>query len=794
MQSEDILVDLEQIDTSGSSNASNLTPLYGKNHIYENELTKLKNILRSSEHTMSPNTISSLLYRLCSFKLYEPLVIQIEKEKENEGEDLSESKRLKKLRLVKQHSVIQTVWTTVVNELKHYSSTITSSLDNMRNTIDDENLDSVYHNIIQIFKMLMDYYENVKDIIKFFHFNYPTVIQDEFPLQLDELEYYQNIALAPLFLEHGDKVRTGFTKWFLSANSAANFQYSKLQLEFMKYLYRSNPILQGEPFTECLNTCILSFANEIINDIQNNQDDSTNGLNIIITGLKKLVLICWPLGKDIIPIVTEFYIENTLLKEYTAASIIRRCVENCDIKDSGDQIIYKTILECFLDRDLEDLLKDEISYAFEDSLKYIFESVKNYSSIKYFIMAVKYINFISNSTIETEKVKFSSFSRIIRESIFNFLGGDIKVVEKYQKLISLRMKGLSTTHFQLASEDMDTLLCKIPYFLQFDKSFLLDHSNYLFRRIVMSGPRTLNDLSQNSFEHNLLKTYDEIYQHNDDATGFLNFSLDMRGACSMANEYMNLHGEEIDLALVPMVFAKKSVPKIFQNTNIDQDIIIPDRFKESWNTFSSFYKAKDKNEYKTLHQMYSLHHCEVETFYKLPNGENLTFQLTLYQTLILEKFNELDELTVNHIRITLNMTVDTVLIILQSFLNIHLIKASDKDTYILNNNYSPDLKKVKNSRLRIQLPKTTSSINQKDTHKLKTLKNREGNLSLWKLELIKAAIVRTVKTHPDRLQFDELIDIVNKQVHDYSVGEFKDALYKTVLDGAIRQEEHYYIY
>lgn len=129
------------------------------------------------------------------------------------------------------------------------------------------------------------------------------------------------------------------------------------------------------------------------------------------------------------------------------------------------------------------------------------------------------------------------------------------------------------------------------------------------------------------------------------------------------------------------------------------------------------------------------------------------------------------------------------MLILKSFLNYKIVTRDSENSYKINDNFQPDLRKVKNGKLRVVLPRNASMQSSNTTNGKSSSAHHEGSNSQWTQELLKACITRSVKGEKEGLGYDRLFETVKQQIKGFSVGEFKDALAKLLRDKFITKDE-----
>ncbi|CAI4043727.1 hypothetical protein SKDZ_10G1670 [Saccharomyces kudriavzevii ZP591] len=273
---------------------------------------------------------------------------------------------------------------------------------------------------------------------------------------------------------------------------------------------------------------------------------------------------------------------------------------------------------------------------------------------------------------------------------------------------------------------------------------------------------------------------------------FLSFYDNIQAVVEFGKKY----NENNHTSFFPLVFDKEGIPKAFRQPNdeLERNFVLPEEMDHIWNEFLSNYHRENKVEgsdasKKELYPMWNLHHCEVESPYITPDGGNLIFELTLFQTCVLVLFNDSDHWTLESISERTKLAYKDLTLILKSFLNYKVLTKDTDNSYRINENFKPDFRKVKNGKLRVVLPRNAPSQSSNTENGRSSSTHREGSNSQWTQELLKACITRSVKSERDGLGYDHLFETVKQQIKGFSVGEFKDALTKLLRDKFITKDE-----
>ncbi|AJR61120.1 AFI_G0031300.mRNA.1.CDS.1 [Saccharomyces cerevisiae] len=272
---------------------------------------------------------------------------------------------------------------------------------------------------------------------------------------------------------------------------------------------------------------------------------------------------------------------------------------------------------------------------------------------------------------------------------------------------------------------------------------------------------------------------------------FLSFYENIEAAVKFGKTY----NENNSKSFFPLIFDRERIPKVFQQSNeVKKNFVLPQEMDDTWNQFLRNYHEQNKVEdsdasKKELYPMWNLHHCEVESPYIIQDGTNLIFELTLFQTCVLTLFNESDHLTLQVISEETKLAYKDLALVLKSFCNYKILTRDIDNTYSINESFKPDMKKVKNGKLRVVLPRTASLQSSNTGGERTSSAHHEGSNSQWTQELLKACITRSVKSERNGLDYDHLFETVKQQIKGFSVGEFKDALAKLLRDKFITRDE-----
>lgn len=399
--------------------------------------------------------------------------------------------------------------------------------------------------------------------------------------------------------------------------------------------------------------------------------------------------------------------------------------------------------------------------------------------------------------------------KIIMNELCLRFSGSLHMYESFERLLEMKIRKYNRSHEKavesgfsykfrddlLKNKFHDRCLFILPNVLGFESSFLKLHQQKLFRRAVMRGPdiyRTISDFSY--LEMNVLYGLISLYEKTDEMHALYDLYLSLRKSYLFLQDYRKKEGPQV----VPLIIDKRNVPASFQKET-NEDLILPQELQVQWQRLHKFFLDNATSaDAKSLVPMYSLQHCDVETPFVLDNKRRLVMNLSIYQTCILYLFNDEDVVNLDTICAKTGLRTETAAQVVQSFEAAKLVVKSSSG-YHLNAEFKPDLKRVKDGKLRIPMVQRqsylTSSASTASTSTSTSMptagSHSEGYSSLWRQELLKAAIVRSLKAAGQELSQDQLASSLTLGA---SAGEFKDALHRLSSDRVIRSTKNGYQY
>lgn len=379
--------------------------------------------------------------------------------------------------------------------------------------------------------------------------------------------------------------------------------------------------------------------------------------------------------------------------------------------------------------------------------------------------------------------------------ILSFFGGSVGLMDRYLRIceLAIRKNGREGIEHNAVPPNYDNeLSILVPVILRIPAKVLDLYSRSLFRRYVLRGPTVADSIRSNCYlEHHLFKLFERLYGLTPEYDRLQSLVTEVLTSSHLSHRFA-AEPSASRQPMIPLILEKSKVPHVFQenaNTNVT---LLTEEMQRSWDELERFYRRVDKRaEFKKLYLIEHLQHFEVETGFFLSNGKPLVLDLSSPQVQVLSLFNEADSLKYDKILREARLGESIIQEVLRSFVKIGLFLSSG-DTYFVNDSFSADEYKIRNGLLRVRM----GFPDAKDTS-LKKMNNAlhlEGQLSYWKQELIMACITRSLKGESRGLKANDLYAKVRSQINGTSVGEFKDALKKTVDDKIITKWRNYYRY
>ncbi|AGO10894.1 AaceriAFR617Cp [[Ashbya] aceris (nom. inval.)] len=372
--------------------------------------------------------------------------------------------------------------------------------------------------------------------------------------------------------------------------------------------------------------------------------------------------------------------------------------------------------------------------------------------------------------VSTGLVYEKEMCTIFLESLHNRLGGDLQLIEfmafnldilvkrfmEYVKVLVESKSGfakdfMESNFYEKTLNEMESILRVMKQMKLFTTFINFYYERYWFRRLVLYAREYKRCLDR---EISLIEEKIEVYAENASvvATAMVEAVKDIK------KNSTSIIADAVDA--VSIVLPRSSVPDLFLEHNIavktlpdDLRILAPSLERKSPTMPSS----------TVLEQQFSLHHLEIETPFLLKDNRNLILDVTMVQACILDMFNNQDSVTLQDVSAKYGIELVELKTAMDSFVSIHMVK-SEGNQYIIDPAFDPNINVSASGKRRV--PYTSS----------RHPKAAEKRDSAWRVEVIRAALVRTLKYEQKPLTFESLKSAVSVQIDGFSVGEFKAAL------------------
>ena len=344
------------------------------------------------------------------------------------------------------------------------------------------------------------------------------------------------------------------------------------------------------------------------------------------------------------------------------------------------------------------------------------------------------------------------------------------------------------------------------------------YSEHLFRHILMNYSMLVENAILNSddtmkFVRLIITIFNDIYSDKlyNLISMWRNFEENIMKVSGAKDKFSD------HIEFYPLILPQVDVPEMYQRMNEENslnNVRLPAEIREVWEKFEKEYKGVilTKGEHKEVHPLYGLQYCSVETPFLRENGEPVVVELSLHQTCVLNEFNEVDRVSLRQLVERLQMEENQVKAALNSFLKIGLVKINKDRTFSVNEKFKVEERKLRNGVLRVVMGKRmtkplggssrgrkhgaasggndsgdndcTGEENTGKEHGDWAAGHHEGSSSTWRREVIKACIVRTVKSRAHNeagiSEEDLMDDCLHQLLEGISIGEFQDALSSAV--------------
>ncbi|CAL9735433.1 cullin-8 [Monosporozyma servazzii] len=670
----------------------------------------------------------------------------------------------------------------------------------------------IWKNMYEIFWGMM---RAVSPVTQYAYLNYPQIFK-RYIFKDDSFEDYINKIFYNSVKKHLNRTNKTFEDYLkfcikdLIIGDKKTFDFNDKNT-VLRFAYLYNETIDGRDIKNYyLNSLKEHFQS--INISEYCADEETTFQTLFLQKLKEQTLLSSMFSPTWMEPVKNVIVKTVLINKIT----IRDCYKNFRNSEI-DTYRYKTnndfsiIHFAFSARDrltelteiCSDIIYEEINELFNKADKKCL--LKIFQAFRYQIIFFSHIYPLEPFQCKCDfpcNCSSVEIPVLFKVAYIKLFQNEMNLMEAILKYIELKFKPshITSNDNSHLSEDLELILVK----LQISSSIVPSFVQLLFRQMLMNYNDIVDNLeilnNTDPMMRDVVQAFKDVYTTKSDEWNPMWVHYQQTLA-----ETLNLHTGENGLnKFYPFILQDSDIPTIYQEMNEENtlnDIKLPHELRDMWEKFTKEYKEKflSHGGSKMITPMYGLQYCEVSTPFKRSNGEQLLLELTLYQTCVLNEFNERDTVSFPYLMKTLRMEAVNVKAILNSFLHYGLIKTNEDKTFSINDMFVPDEGKVKHGVLKIVMGKIKPlSRTPTPISTAVTANHPDGLSSVWKRDLIKACVVRTLKSRQvgdKTLSRDTLFQECHPQLQGISVGEFKDALNSAVKERYVdKVGEDKYIY
>lgn len=651
-------------------------------------------------------------------------------------------------------------------------------------------------------------------ILQYVYLNYPHIFQKNVSNDAT-FDDYINKKIYDTFknkLNQTDTSFEGFLKAsflpFISDEQWINAMYNKTSLLRFAFLY--NEKIDGKQLEHYyflqLQKHLRSF--DYKEYFYQKGEGSSKKSNFELNFLRELrnqTLLAYMFSPTWMGTVTTKYVQNVIMNHDMIAECYK-CYKNTNlgsynIEENNDIGLFRYAYISRNQKEKVDQICENIIY---DEIKHLYNPADKLSLLKvfdrfryqviFFSRIEPVVNYRCNCDYDCECYN-GKVPEFFDSAYTKFFGNEIKLIQAILKYIELKEK-LSLTHNADIShlyEDLEIILKK----LSISSSITTLYSESLFRHILMNYEILIEQIS---LQDDAMKTIDDV------VTVFSNVYKGKLENVSSMWQHFKEHAIKVsrtkadyidNFRINPFMLPLADIPQAYQQINEENtlsNIKLPKELQDMWDGFKAEYldAVLPQASNKTVQLMYGLQYCDVETQFLTKNGVPLHLELTLYQTCVLNEFNQHDNVCFSYLVDTLKIDPLNLKPILNSFLNIGLIEVNADKSFSVNESFKANEKKVKNDTLRVVIGKVRNAPLRRSTPNvgLATTFHPEGPGSVWRREVIKAYIVRNLKHNMNRsapIDQNMLYENCLTWNKDVTRIEFKEALESAVKEDYIHK-------
>ena len=697
-----------------------------------------------------------------------------------------------------------------------------------------------WRNIYVIFKEMM---QTIAPVIQYINSNYPNI----FSKYINKYDNFENYLIYKFYNTIRDKLnqrKNGYDDYlkFSISNLIRNGNdiTEKININvsstLFKYAALFNETIDGQPikdyYTSTLKNYLLSedFKRSIF------QQGSQGFTRLFLQRLKEQTLLSALFSPTWMENVKNLIVETILMNkdvinEYYKFFKSNNSTSTKIVEINDFEIFYFTFASRSKINVLNEIVRDII---YEEMIQYYTPDNKTclvtiFDNLTYQVLCFSNSNltkFLKDHNLDScTSISNKNETISLRDSYIKLFGNELNLCQAIVQYIILKGKSLSSlSPSKEANYNLSQFVLVLENTLKYlliPSSITVLYSEALFRYILMN----YSDLIQNMANYDTNES--RIIQFIDNVTSIFKkvYNDDCKPLTLMwqhLKEHMSKVCKLHELApglndFYPLILPQVDVPEMYQRMNEENslnNVRLPAEIREVWEKFEKEYKGVilTKGEHKEVHPLYGLQYCSVETPFLRENGEPVVVELSLHQTCVLNEFNEVDRVSLRQLVERLQMEENQVKAALNSFLKIGLVKINKDRTFSVNEKFKVEERKLRNGVLRVVMGKRmtkplggssrgrkhgaasggndsgdndcTGEENTGKEHGDWAAGHHEGSSSTWRREVIKACIVRTVKSRAHNeagiSEEDLMDDCLHQLLEGISIGEFQDALSSAV--------------
>ncbi|AET38075.1 cullin RTT101 Ecym_2336 [Eremothecium cymbalariae DBVPG len=280
------------------------------------------------------------------------------------------------------------------------------------------------------------------------------------------------------------------------------------------------------------------------------------------------------------------------------------------------------------------------------------------------------------------------------------------------------------------------------------------YEKYWFRRIILNGREY-----KKCIDEKIVLMEDGLEKLVGQKSALVSSMLEVVAEIKKNGCFTNIN----NIDTVSITIPRSAVPESFLDYTVEIKTLPADLQK----TLEELNSLRTNSSSPIVTQsQFALHHLEVETPFTFPDNSKFILDVTMVQACILDYFNDLDQITVDQVSRRYGIEDFELTMAMESFVSIGMVKKVGNN-YRLDYNFTPKGSASSSGKRRVPYS---------GKRRLKSVEKRD---STWKIEILRAALIRTLKYGQRHMTFNELKAEILNQISGFSVGELKIAVDKS---------------